>query len=300
MSHAENAVLKPGKSVAARSVRERGEEIAMTDHDANDSVPSDAVEKEPKSLLRRLLPLILIMGLAGLIWAMGWHHYLSFEHLALNRQALAAYVSEHYVLALAAYFMIYAGVVALSLPVATFLTIFGGVLFGAYVGGAITVLAATAGAVLIYFIARTALGEPLAERAGPWLERLREGFKDHALNYLLFLRLVPLFPFWLVNIAPALLGVGTPTYVIGTLVGIIPGTFAIAFLGAGLDNVLTGPTEEYQACLAQNPQNGQDVCHFSFDPGSLITKELLIAFVLLGIVALIPVIWKKFKRTGET
>ncbi|HSM20028.1 MAG TPA: VTT domain-containing protein, partial [Hyphomicrobiales bacterium] len=174
-------------------------------------------------------------------------------------------------------------------------TITGGFLFGWIAGGLAVIVASTLGASILFLIAKTALGEPLAERAGPWLGRLRKGFQEDALNYLLFLRLVPAFPFWLVHLAPALLGVPLSTFAIGTFLGIIPGTFTFAFLGAGLDSVIDAQIEANRECLAA----GGD-CTFRFDPGALVTKELLIAFAALGIIALIPVMIKKLRaRRGQ-
>ena len=136
-------------------------------------------------------------------------------------------------LSLLAFVALYAAAVALSLPGGAVLTMAGGFLFGWLLGGIASILAATIGASIVFLIARSALGEFLAARAGPWLSRFRQGFQDDAFSYLLFLRLVPIFPFWLVNLAPGLLGVGFATYVATTFLGIIPGTFAFALAGSG-------------------------------------------------------------------
>lgn len=249
------------------------------------------------SLLKRLWPLLALAAIAVFVVAMGWHRYLSFQQLAEQRQALKTLIDQNFVLALGAFMALYTVVVALSLPAGAVLTIAGGLLFGWLTGGIATVIAATAGATILFLIAKTSLGEPLAARAGPWLDRLREGFQKNALNYLLFLRLVPLFPFWLVNLAPALLGVRLRDFVLGTAIGIIPGTFAFSITGAGLDSVLDAQRRVYQACLARKAQTGEK-CEFMFDAGALITPELLIAFAVLGGVALIPVIVKRFRKNG--
>ena len=94
------------------------------------------------------------------------------------------------------------------------------------------------------------MGDTLSQRAGPWLAKLSEGFQKDALSYMLFLRLVPAFPFWFVNIAPAVLGVPLKTFVLGTFVGIIPATFAFASAGAGLDSVIMAAKNEHAACVA--------------------------------------------------
>lgn len=246
--------------------------------------------------LKRVLPVLALAAFAALVVSQGWHNYLTLEQIAENRDLLKGYIGQNYLLALLAYMGIYIVVIALSLPGGAFLTLTGGFLFGWLVGGAATVVAATIGATIIFLIAKTSFGEPLAARAGPWLGKLRAGFQESALNYLLFLRLVPLFPFWLVNLAPALLGVGLGTYVVGTFFGIIPGTFAFAFAGVGLDSVIEAQQASYQSCLVSQGANAAQFCEFTLDPGALVTKELLIAFAALGVVALLPVVLKKFKK----
>ena len=252
------------------------------------------------SWVKRYLPLIVLAGIAVLVVSQGWHNYLTLEHIANNRDLLKGYIEENYLLTLLAYMGIYIVAIALSLPGGVFLTLTGGFLFGWLVGGLATVVAATIGATIIFLIAKTSFGEPLAARAGPWLGKLREGFQENALNYLLFLRLVPLFPFWLVNLAPALLGVGLGTYVAGTFFGIIPGTFAFAFAGVGLDSVIEAQRAAYDACVQSHTGSGAPPCEFKLDAGALVTKELLIAFAALGAVALIPVILKKFRKTAAS
>lgn len=252
-----------------------------------------------KTWLRRLAPLIVIAAAAGVIVSQGWHNLISFQQLALNQQALQAWIGENLTGALAVYTGIYVAVVALSLPGGAVLTVAGGLLFGWLLGGLVTVVAATLGATAIFLIARSSLGEPLAARAGPWLGRFRSGFQENALSYLLFLRLVPVFPFWVVNLAPALLGVSLRDFVVATGLGIIPGTFAFAFAGVGLDSVLAAQREAFQACQATR-EAGDPACSFQFDASTLITPELLIAFAALGIVALIPAIVKKLRKRSGT
>jgi uncharacterized membrane protein YdjX (TVP38/TMEM64 family) len=218
---------------------------------------------------KRYVPLVVLAALIALVFAMGWHNSLTLDALAENRERLQTFVAEHYALSLLAFFLIYVAAVTLSVPGAVFLTIGGGFLFGVVVALPVVVVAATAGATQVYLIARTALGETLAARAGPRLEKLRQGFQEDAFSYLLFLRLVPAFPFWLVNLAPALLGVRLPTYVAATFIGIIPGSLAYTYVGRGLDSVI--------------------------ETGVILTPQLLIAFALLGLVALIPVVVKKIR-----
>ena len=248
----------------------------------------------------RLLPLVAIVAAAALVYALGLQNYLTLEQLAENSDALEAFISGNFFLALAIFAGIYIVVVALSLPGGALMTVSGGFLFGWIVGGLASVVAATIGATIIFLVAKTSLGEPLAARAGPWLGKLRAGFQENALNYLLFLRLVPLFPFWLVNLAPAVLGVPLATYLLGTFAGIIPGTFAFAFAGVGLDSVIEAQQSSYENCLAEHAGGGASPCEFVFDPSALITPQLLIAFAALGVVALIPVVLKKFRKEAPT
>ena len=260
----------------------------------------DADQKAPASI-KKFLPLIVLAGLMILVFSMGWHKYLSLSQIAEHRELLNGFVQDNYVLAILAYMVAYIVVVALSVPGGALLTITGGFLFGWLVGGLATIVGATIGATIVFLVAKTALGETLAAKAGPWMAKLSEGFKDDAMNYLLFLRLVPAFPFWLINLAPGLLNVPLSTFVIATFFGIIPGTFAFAFLGAGLDSIIDKQREVYQACLDAQPAGAAETtCTFSIKLSSLLTTELLAAFVALGVVAIIPVVLKKVRaRKGS-
>lgn len=266
-------------------------------NDSGSAETGEAVAR--RSWVRRLAPLLILAAVTALIVSQGWHNLISFRELALNQQALHGWIDENLIASLAVYAAIYIVVIALSLPGGAVLTVAGGLLFGWLLAGGVTVVAATLGATVIFLIARSSVGEPLAARAGPWLGRFRAGFQENALSYLLFLRLVPVFPFWVVNLAPALLGVTLRDYVIATALGIVPGTFAFAFAGEGLDSVLAAQREAYQACQAGR-EPGDPPCAFQFDPGTLITTELLIAFAALGVVALIPAMVKKLRRRPGT
>jgi uncharacterized membrane protein YdjX (TVP38/TMEM64 family) len=245
---------------------------------------------------RRWLPLGVIAALMGLVFAMGWHKYLTFKTIGLNYEALQVFIADNLVLALLAYMVLYIAVVALSLPGGLIMTLAGGLLFGWQLGAPVTVVAATIGATLIFLVAKTSFGETLAAKAGPWMGKLREGFQENALSYLLFLRLVPAFPFVVVNLAPALLGVPLRTYVIGTLVGIIPGTTAYSIAGAGLGSIVEAQNKVYSACVAEK---GAGACPYTIDFSALVTKELVFAGAALGVVALIPVAVNWYKKRGK-
>jgi uncharacterized membrane protein YdjX (TVP38/TMEM64 family) len=203
----------------------------------------------------------------------------------------------HGMMAIAAFVLLYVAVVALSIPGgATILTIFGGLVFGTMVAGVAVVIAATIGATIIFLIARSALGELLLRRAGSLVEKIAEGFRADAFNYLLFLRLVPLFPFWLVNLVPAACGVSLTTFVTATAIGIIPGTFAYAYFGAGLDSVLAAQEAAFQVCLAA----GRHDCRLDFDLKAAATPQLIAAVVVLAIIALVPVIIRRMRAVRAT
>jgi uncharacterized membrane protein YdjX (TVP38/TMEM64 family) len=223
----------------------------------------------------RFVPLAVLAAGLAIFFALGLHRYLSFEALAENRDALAGFVESEPIAAPLVFIAVYALAVAFSIPGAAVLTIAGGFLFGTLAGGIFVVIGATLGAIGVFLAARTAFGEGLRKRVGPWIGRLEAGFRENALSYLLVLRLVPLFPFWLVNLVPAFLGVPLATYVIGTFIGIIPGSFVYASVGNGLGAVFDG--------------GGTPDLSIIFEP------EILLPIVGLSLLALIPVIYKRVK-----
>jgi uncharacterized membrane protein YdjX (TVP38/TMEM64 family) len=168
----------------------------------------------------------------------GLSSYLSLDTLRAHRHQLTAFVSGNYALAAFAYVGIYTLVVAFSLPGALFLTLAGGFLFGAIAGTVFTVIGATIGATLVFIFACTVFGDNALKRFGPQAEKLAINIQRNAWSYLLVLRLVPLFPFFLVNLIPAFAGVGLVTYVVTTFFGIIPGTAVFSLSGAGLGKIL--------------------------------------------------------------
>lgn len=182
---------------------------------------------------RRFAPLLLLLLALALFVALGGHRLIGVDALRSHYAELRAFADANPALAALAYVAIYVFAVSISLPSAGLLSIAGGLLFGTWAGGALTVIAATIGATIVFLVARSALGAALAAKAGPTLDRLRDGFNANSFNYLLVLRLVPAFPFWLVNVAAALLGMRLGPYVLGTALGIIPGTFVYCSVGAG-------------------------------------------------------------------
>ncbi len=233
----------------------------------------DAKQRRP--LWQRFLPLGIILLGFGAFFLFDGPRYLSLETLAAQRQALNAVVAENAVLAALGYIFAYIVVVAFSLPGGLVLSLTGGFLFGTWLGGLYTLIGATLGATAIFLAARTAFSEILRRRAGPWLDRFRAGFEDDMVSYLLVLRLVPLFPFFLVNLAPAFLGVPLSIFVITTFIGIIPGTFVYTSVGNGLGAVL---------------ERGDDP-----DLSLIWDPAILGPIIGLAVLALLPVAYKRWK-----
>ena len=244
--------------------------------------------------LKRFGPLACVGAAMLLVLGMGWHREVTLENVVALRDRFHHVLDAHMVLSVLVYILVYICVVALSVPGAFILTSAAGLVFGWLLGGMVAVVGATVGATVLFLVARSALGDGLTARAGPWLAKLRAGFKEDALSYLLFLRLVPAFPFWFVNIAPAILGVPLKTYVVATFFGIIPATFAFAAAGAGLDSVIMAAKAEYAGCVVLK---GAEACQLRIHASSLITKELVLALALLGLVALIPIAVRKWRTT---
>ncbi len=240
--------------------------------------------------LCRLIPLAAIAAVAILVVVMGWHRELSLENIVRYRTALDGFVTVHGLGAVAAFIAVYIAVVALSIPGALFLTISAGILFGTITGGLASVAGATIGATIIFLIAKTAFGEHLMRWAGPSAARLAEGFREDAFCYLLFLRVVP-FPFFVINLVAALMGVRLGTFIAATAIGIVPAAFALAFLGAGIDSAIMAQEAMYRSCLAAGGAN----CVLDFNFKAAITPQLIGALVALGCAALIPVIVKRVR-----
>jgi len=183
--------------------------------------------------------------------------------------------------------------VVFSVPGGALLTVAGGFLFGGIFGTVITQVAATTGAGAVFLAARTSLGAGLADRAGPGLGRFARGFRRNGFGYLLALRLVPLMPFWLANVAPALLGMRLLPYLLATFLGILPGTIAFAWVGSGLDSLIEAQELADPGCTARG------AC--SIDPAALVTGDIILACVGLGILALLPLVVQRLRarRAGS-
>ncbi len=228
---------------------------------------------------RRLIPAaILLLGLA-LFLLLDLERYFSFEMLSRNHAALTSWVAGHVVLAALLFVLAYALVVAFSLPIAILVTPVGGFLFGVWLGATLSVIGATVGSVAVFLAARTAFYDLFHARAGAALAKLEEGFRRDGFSYLLFLRLVPVFPFWLINIVPALLGVRLGPYTLATLIGIIPGAIVYSSVGAGFGLLID---------RGEMP-----------DLSVIFQWRILLPLLGLAILSLVPVLYARLRR-GKT
>jgi uncharacterized membrane protein YdjX (TVP38/TMEM64 family) len=227
-----------------------------------------------------LLPAALLAAFMLCGFALRGH--LGWTALAAHQGALRDWVARAPVAAAAAYCLGYAGAVALSLPLGGVLTVAGGLLFGPVAGAALAVVAATLGALTLFLVARGVfapmLARALARRAGPFLERVRPGLHRDGFSYLLALRLIPVVPFWLGNLAPALLGMRLAPFVLATLLGILPTTAILAAIGAGLGGVLA--------------DGGRP------DLSLLVAPPVLLPLAGLAAVSLAPLAWRRWRRQG--
>lgn len=223
----------------------------------------------------RFIPLLLIIVAFILVIYFRWYQFLSFASLKAHHDQLLLWTSQHYFLVSLSYILIYIAAVTVSIPGAVFLTLAGGLLFGIIAGTIYTVFAATVGATLLFLAVRTALGSWLASRANVWLKKMEQGFQKNAFNYLLFLRLIPLFPFWAVNIVPALLTMRLVPYILATLLGIIPGTLVYISLGNGLNQL-----------FAENKTP---------DLSIIFKPAILLPLLGLALLSILPILYKKLR-----
>ena len=223
----------------------------------------------------KYLPIILILLAAFLVWRVGVHELLSFESFKTHHVYLKDFISDNKLVSILLFMAIYIGIVSLSIPVATFLTLTGGYFFGHLLGTVMVVIAASIGASVIFSGTRMATrNNTKKEKPSKLLEKMRKGFKQEAFLYMLTLRLIPIFPFVLVNIGAGILQVKPKIFFFGTLLGIIPGTFVYVSIGTALQSLLNS-----------------DV----LDIKSLINTDVIIALTGLGILSLLPILYHKIK-----
>ncbi len=232
--------------------------------------------KRKMSKLKKFIPLLIIVILMAVGYFSGFFKALNYETLRYHHVELTEYVNNNPLLTPLMFIGTYIVATALSIPGGIFLSILGGFLFRQPWCTLYVVIGATTGAALLFLAARTAFGTVLKEKAGPKLQKFEKGFHKNPSSYLLFLRLIPLFPFWLVNLAPAFFNVPLWTYVWTTFVGIAPGAFVSTQAGRGLNTIF----------------ETSDTFQFS----SIFNAEINIALIGLAIISLLPIMIRKWKE----
>jgi len=225
---------------------------------------------------KRLLPIAFLAICLFMFFYFNLQNYFSFQYLKTNRELLLNHVSQNYFLSAIFFLIIYIVATAISAPGAIFITMTAGFLFGFILGTTLVVFGATIGATIIFHFAKTVFYDLFYNKAGKWYKKMAIGFGKNSISYLLFLRLVPLFPFWIINIVPAFFGINTRTFIWTTFIGIIPGTITYVALGSGLGAIFD--------------QDQTPNLRLIFEP------KILLPLIALAILSLIPVIYKWRKK----
>ena len=221
--------------------------------------------------MKKKLPLLALIGMGiAIFYFFDLEQYLSLEALKINRDRLENIYREDYITVISGFVGVYFLVVAFSLPGATILTLAAGAIFGSVMGTFIVNIGATLGATASFLVARFILRDWVENRFCDKLESINKGISENAISYLLFLRLVPLFPFFLVNLASGVTQIRLSVYFLGTMIGIIPGSFIYANAGSNLARIET--------------------------VSDIASPEVLGALVLLGIFALVPVVYHRYRQ----
>lgn len=231
-------------------------------------------------MLRRLLPVAILLGGLAVFLLLGLERYFSYDLLCRHQATLTKWVTKHALISAAIFVLAYALVVAFSLPVAMLVTPVAGYLFGTWLGAGLSVIGATMGSIAVFLAARTAFRDLFRARAGAALARLEAGFRRDDFSYLLFLRLVPIFPFWLINIVPGLLGMRLDRYVLATMIGIVPAAIVYASVGAGLGMVIE---------RGERP-----------DLGIIFEWRILLPLLGLAGLSLVPVVYARLRKPKAT
>lgn len=232
-------------------------------------------------MLRRALPLILIAIAAVAVLASGGLRYVSVEALQEQREALDAFIAAQPLAAVAAYLALFVLLILLSLPVSFALSVVGGYLFGPVLATPLALTAVTGGSTLFFLATRGALGALLRARVGGRVRRIEDGFRGNAFNYLLAIRLMPVAPVYLTNLAVGLVGMNAGAFALATFLGLIPATIVFASVGHGLRAALDAGVDADPAAAAQR---------------MLLSPEIILPILGLIVLALAPVAWRRFRR----
>lgn len=224
--------------------------------------------------LKRLLPLLILLLLLFLFFYFRLGQYLSFDSLKEHRTQLITWTKTHYLATVLAFMGTYILTVAIAVPGALFLTLTSGFLFGIFWGTLYVIISATIGATLLFLAVHSALGEWLSQKTTQWITKMKKGFHENAFSYLIILRLIPVFPFWAINIVSGLLKVKPKTFILATC--IIPGAFIYAMIGNSLGLIFD--------------RNEKPDLHIVFSP------EILLPLIALALLLFLPIIYHQLKE----
>ncbi|MEL6060759.1 MULTISPECIES: VTT domain-containing protein [unclassified Methylobacterium] len=262
----------------------------------SEAIPVGAPREGRWKRVRRWLPLLLLLGISMVVLVSGAAQILSLDRLLASRAWLRGFVEADYARALVSAYCLYVGAVVVSVPATLILTMICGFLFG-IVPGAITALcAATTGAAIVFAIGRGPGADLLRRMGGTRLAALAEGFRRDAFGYIAVLRLLPLFPFWVTNLAPAAFGVKMRVFVLATFLGLLPGAFVYATTGAGIEDVVAAHEAARTACLAGD---GTD-CDRALTLRDLVTPKMVAGLVMLAAFALVSMVLSRRARRRQS
>ncbi len=219
---------------------------------------------------RLILGVLFIAVCIVLITWMNRSGIFTFENLVNNKEALKTYVADHYLVAVALFVAFYFISTTFSLPLGLVLSVTGGFLFGSVLGTAFINIGATAGAAALFIGSRYFFGDYFQAKYGANIEALNKELEQNGKSYLLTLRLIPIFPFFLVNLMAGLSTISITTFIWTTALGIIPGSFVYAYAGNQLSSI----------------QSTNDI----------VSPSILSALVLLGLLALVPTLYRKLQQ----
>lgn len=224
------------------------------------------------SVNKKIIPFSIILLFSVIMYVFDLYNYLNFESFKVYKDYLKQIVEEKFLLSIFIYIFTYISAVVFFIPVATFMTIIGGFLFGQLLGTCIVVVSATIGAGILFYTAKLASSDLLSKKNIKIIEKMKVGFQENTFSYILTLRLIPIFPFFLVNLASAFFQVSFKIFALGTFLGIIPGTFIYISMGVALEKL----SKEKELSL-----------NLIFEP------KIFLPLLGLGLLAITPVAYKK-------
>ncbi|MBX3709163.1 MAG: VTT domain-containing protein [Gammaproteobacteria bacterium] len=228
------------------------------------------------TLIRKYAFLSLVLLISILFFYFDLYHYLTFDALKHYQADAQRWTITHYKSAVSIYVLVFTLLIACAIPCATFLTLLGGFLFG-IVAVFYATFSTTCGGIILFLATRTAIGSSITKKSTGWIKKIEHGFQQNAFNYLLTLRLIPIFPCWISNIGAGMLNVPMKTFISATVLGVFPSTFVYTLAGRSLDEI-----------LANNKGPLLNV---------ILTPTVFFPLLGLAILSIFPVIYKSIKKS---